>query len=40
MRLFKEVYAVVDLYTQLVITSEFKKNVLEYGREYIRTHLR
>jgi len=40
MRLFKEVYAVADLYAQLVIVSELKKDALEYGCEYMRIYLR
>ena len=39
-RLFKKTHTAADLHTQLIITSELKKNTLEYGREYIRTHLR
>ncbi len=39
-RLSKKTHTAADLYTQLIITSEFKKDTSEYDREYIRTHLR
>ena len=39
-KLSKKIHTAADLYAQLIIASELKKNALEYGCKYIRTHLR